>query len=252
MRRACKRFCSAAVVLPAVLGCASRNADMLHFLRAGEHHVSAMEYRVGIPDVIRISAPRILEIDGVAQRIQPDGKITLRLLGPVKVVDMTAKEIAAKLEVLLGKYYVDPKVSVSIGFASKKYYVYGQGGTGAMPYTGRDTLFDAVLPAANDFRAWTSQVKVIRPSDDGTGVRTLTVNVDAMLKHGDLSKNILLEPDDIVYIPPTPIAWVAQRLREIIYPVAPAVRAYQAPADLIYADDAYDDQLRRSGRPRTR
>ena len=244
MKQACQCLFTVAVILPTFLGCASRNTDMLHFLRSGEHQVSAMEYRVGIPDVIRISAPRILEIDGVVQRIQPDGKITLRLLGPVKVVDMTAKEIAAKMEVLLGKYYVDPKVSVSIGFASKKYYVYGQGGSGAMPYTGRDTLFDAVLPVANDFRAWTSRVKVTRPSPDGTGVRTLTVNVNTMLKHGDFSKNILLEPDDIVYIPPTPAAWVAQRLREVIYPVAPAVQAYQAPADVIYADEAYDDDRR--------
>lgn len=252
MRPAWKGVFLVAVLVGGMSGCAPRKTDMLHFLRSGEHQVSAMEYRVGIPDVISVSAPRILEIDGVVQRIQPDGKITLRLLGPVKIVDMTAKEIAAKLEVLLSKYYIDPKVSVNVKLNSKKYYVYGQGGTGAMTYTGRDTLFDAVLPAAGDFRAWTSRVKVIRPSHDGEGVRTLTVNVDAMLKKGDFSRNILLEPDDIVYIPPTPIAWMSQRLREIIYPVAPAVQAYQAPADVIYADEVYDDDLRRTGRPRTR
>jgi len=252
MRPVCRGVFLVAALVGGLSGCAPRKNDMLHFLRSGEHQVSAMEYRVGIPDVISISAPRILEIDGVVQGIQPDGKITLRLLGPVKVVDMTAKEIAAKLEVLLGKYYIDPKVSVNVELNSKKYYVYGQGGTGAITYTGRDTLFDAVLPAAGDFRAWTSQVKVIRPSQTGEGVRTLKVNVNDMLRKGDFSKNILLEPDDVVYIPPTPLAWIAQRLRELIYPVAPAIQAYQAPADVMYADEAYDDNLRRRGRPRTR
>ena len=68
------------------VGCAPSSTDMLHFLREHEHEVSAIEYRVGIPDAIGISSPRILEIDGEAQRIQPDGKINLRLLGEVKVV----------------------------------------------------------------------------------------------------------------------------------------------------------------------
>ena len=101
-------------VLLACTGCAAKNADMLHFLQEREHKVSAIEYRVGIPDAIAIAAPRALEINGEVQRILPDGKINLRLLGRVKVVGMTAKEIAAKLEVLLGKYYVDPKVRVRV------------------------------------------------------------------------------------------------------------------------------------------
>lgn len=252
MKQAYKWLSPATLILLCLSGCAPKNTDMLHFLRESEHNVSAIEYRVGIPDVIRISAPRILEIDGVDQRIQPDGKITLRLLGPVKVVGMTAKEIAAKLKVLLSRYYIDPKVSVKIGFASKKYYVYGRGGTTARPYTGHDTLFDAVAPFAGDFRVWTSRVKVIRPSHGETPVRTIMVNVDKMILKGDLSKNILLEPDDIVCIPSTPLAWFADRLRELIYPVAPAVQAYQAPADIIYADEAYNDDRRTTNRRRRR
>src|SRR3990172_9095779 len=138
-----RRVVAMAIALAGAGGCASKNVDTLHFLREHEHEVSAIEYRIGIPDGLAISAPRILEIDGEVQRIQPDGKINLRLLGEVKVVGMTAKEIAAKLEVLLSRYYVDPKISVRVvGYDSKKYYVYGQAsGAGPKPYTGRDTLF---------------------------------------------------------------------------------------------------------------
>ena len=185
----------------------------------------------------------VLEIDGEAQKIQPDGKVNLRLLGEVKVVGMTAKEIAAKLEVLLSRYYVDPKVSVRVaGYNSKKYYLYGQAGSlGSKPYSGRDTLLDAVVSAGVDFRSWTSRVKVIRPSHGDIPVRTIVVDVDSMIKTGDWSQNILLEPDDIVVIPPTPVAWIAQRVREIIYPVGPAVRLYTAPAAVMYADEVYDE-----------
>ncbi len=236
-------------IIPTLLvcatGCSVDNTDMLHFLREHEHQVSAMEYRVGIPDTIAISAPRILEIDGDSQQIQPDGKIGLRLLGPVKVVGMTAKEIAAKLEVLLSRYYVDPKVSVRVGFASKKYYVCGQGSVGPRPYTGRDTLLDAVLSSGVNFLSWTSRVKVIRPAHGEHPVRTIVVDVDKMIKTGDWSKNILLEPDDIVYIPPTPSAWLGQRVQEILYPVGPVVRAYTGPANAYYSmEGAYDGNRR--------
>ncbi len=215
---------------------------MLHFLREHEHQVSAIEYRVGIPDQLAITAPRILEIDGEVQRIKPDGKISLRLVGDVKVVGMTAKEITAKLEVLLSRYYLDPKIDVRVvHYESKKYYVYGMaGGVGPKPYTGRDTLLDAVVKAGTNFLSWTSKVKVIRPAHGETPVRTLEVNIDQMVKTGDWSSNILLEPDDVVYIPPTPGAWIGLRIREVLFPVAPLTQAYVTPAQIRDLDKAYD------------
>lgn len=228
----------------ALTGCAPSNKDMLHFLQERKHQVSAIEYRVNIPDILYISAPRVLEINATRQRIGPDGKINLKLLGEVKVVGLTAKEIAAKLEVLLGKYYVDPKVRVRIdNFASKRFYVYGEGvPNGAQPYTGRDTLIDVVAPAVSNYLAWTSRTQITRPGTENSEPKTITVNVNDMLATGDWSDNILLEPDDVVYVPPTPIAWFGHRVRELIYPVQPAVQAYVAPAYIRDANDQYDDE----------
>lgn len=226
-----------------VPGCAVNNKDMLHFLPERKHEVSAIEYRVGIPDMISVIAPRIEEIDGEIQRIHPDGKISLKLLGDVKVVGMTAKEIAAKLEVLLSRYYVDPKVSVRVVLHnSKKYYVYGEGlPAGPRPYTGRDTLLDAVMPAVSNFLSWTSRVKVIRPSQGDDPPRELVINVDEMVKTGDWSQNILLEPNDVVYVPPTPLAAFTQGVRAVLLPVRPAVQAYATPAYIRDANDLYAD-----------
>lgn len=228
----------------AATGCAPNKENMLYFLRQHEHQVSAPEYRVGVPDSITISAPRILEIDGETQTIQPDGKINLKLLGEVRVVGMTAKEVAAKLEVLLSRYYHDPKVRVTVAnYGSKKFYIRSQAGQLATrPYTGRDTLLDAVVSSSVDFRSLTSMVEVIRPNADGTTpVRRIRVDVDKMIKRGDWEQNILLEPDDIVVIPPTPASWFAQRIREVLFPLGPALDAYSAPASVIYAEDVYDD-----------
>ena len=67
------------------------------------------------------------------------------------------------------------------------------------------------------------------------------VDVDRMIKKGDWSKNILLEPDDVVHIPATPLAWIGLRIRELLFPVAPVLEAYQMPASVIDANDVYDD-----------
>jgi protein involved in polysaccharide export with SLBB domain len=225
-------------------GCATRDEDMLRFLREHEHEVSAIEYRVGVPDAIAISAPRVEEIDGQERRIQPDGKVTLDLLGEVKIVGMTAKEIAAKLQVLLSRYYLDPKVSVRVvEYASKKYYVTGvTSRKGAVPYTGRDTLIDAVMGAGLNFMCWTSQIEVIRPAPNAHEPIVIRVDVDEMLDSGDWSKNILLEPDDVVHIPPTPLAWLGLRLQELLFPVQPVRDAYMTPADFMGNQRVYEEE----------
>lgn len=237
-------------------GCAATNADILHFLQEHEHKVSAIEYRVGIPDALSISAFDIPEVDGATRQIQPDGKINFDLLGDVKVVGLTAKEVAAKLEVLLSRYYVDPKVSARVAsYASKKYYMHGQTGiNGPRPYTGRDTLLDAVLTSGVTFQSWTSRVTVTRPTHGDRPVRTLRVNIDEMLRKGDWSKNILLEPNDIVRVPPTPLAWIAQRIRDLIFPVSPVIQAYGTPLQFATVSDSYDIQSnrRRENRARAR
>jgi len=229
------------VLFVALSGCAVNNKDMLHFLPEREHEVSAIEYRVGIPDAVAIIAPRIEEVDGEVHTIHPDGKITLKLVGDVKIVGMTAKEIAAKLEVLLSRYYVDPKVSVRVVVHnSKKFYVHGEGlPAGPRPYTGRDTLLDAVMPAVSNFLAWTSRVKVIRPSHGDDPPRELTIDVDHMVKTGDWSQNILLEPNDVVYVPPTPLAAFTQGVRAVLLPVGPAIQAYSTPAYVRDVNDLY-------------
>ena len=218
----------------ASMGCAVNNADMLHFLREHENDASSIEYRVGIPDSVAISAPRISEINGHSQRIQPNGKINLQLLGEVKITGLTVKEIGAKLEVLLSRFYVDPKVTVRVvGYASKTLYIHGEvDSAGARPYTGRDTLLDAVLASGISFRSWTSRTKVIRPAYGDTPVRTIEGDIDRMLKTGDWSQNVLLEPNDIVYVPPTPAAWLTHRVNELLFPIYPAVQAYATPAYL--------------------
>ncbi|MEE8170052.1 MAG: polysaccharide biosynthesis/export family protein, partial [Phycisphaerae bacterium] len=224
-------------------GCADSSQEMRHFLRAHEHVVSGVEYRLAPPDAIFVSSAQAPEIDGEIQVIRPDGKISMRLLGEVKVSGLSTQEIAHKLESLLTRYYVRPQVSVRVAaYRSKHVYVFGQvSRKGALPYTGRDTLLHVVARAQPTFLAWKARTKVIRPGPEAGSRHEVIVDLDKLLTEGDTEKNFLLQEGDIVYVPPTPLAWVGLRIRELLFPVAPVAQAIIAPAAVKSAVDVYED-----------
>jgi protein involved in polysaccharide export with SLBB domain len=46
----------------------------------------------------------------------------------------------------------------------------------------------------------------------------MTINLMAMVQHGDMSNNILLQPNDIVYVQPNPFGYVAREFEKIWSP----------------------------------
>lgn len=207
--------------------------------------MSASEYRVQPPDVLEISCAQSPEIDGEEQPLRQDGKISLRLLGEVEVAGLTPVEASRKLESLLSKYYVDPRVNVRVtDYRSKRFFVFGQvSRPGSYLYTGRDTLLNVLSQAQPTFLAWRSQVKLIRPSHDDSKRHVMTVDADRIVQQGKLEQNVMLQENDIVYVPPTPFAWIGLRMREIVWPVSPIMGAAETPADVaVRSADVLDDR----------
>lgn len=67
------------------------------------------------------------------------------------------------------------------------------------------------------------------------------VDLDRMLNKGDMTDDVLLQEGDVIQVPPTPLAWVGHRVRELMYPVDPVVNAYTMPATPIQATQNYQD-----------
>lgn len=236
------RALTTAVLLAVASGCATqKHSDLVAFLRAHENEISSGEYRVSPPDSIRIHAATAPEIDGVTQRIRSDGKIALRLVGEVQVAGMTPEETAGKIQEMLARYYVEPQVMVEVvDFKSKVFFVLGQvEAPKPYEYTGRDTLLGAIAKARPNMIAWTSQVKVIRPSPDSDDRHVLTINMDKIIQEGDATQNFLLQEGDIVFVPPTPLGWIGLRVREVLFPLSPMIQAYTMPTAVKFANDVY-------------
>ena len=225
-------------------GCAGTHAQLVEFLRAHDTEVSTGHYVVRPPDAIAIHAPGAAEIDGVAQVVRADGKVVLRLLGEVDVAGLTTEEVAAKLKAQLSRYYVDPEVVVEVAqYNSQFYYVFGEVGyAGPKRYTGRDTLIKALAESQPNFLAWRSQIRLVRPSETENERKTIVVDLNHMLQSGDLAQNVLLQEGDIIQVPPTPLAWVGLRVRELLFPVQPVLDAYNTPASALDSHHTYEEE----------
>ncbi len=225
--------------------------QVMTFLRGHEHATSGAAYRLAPPDIIRIESVQAPEVEGL-YRIQPDGTIQNELLSNVNLVDLTPREAAAKLQKLLRHYYHDPIVNVSLDTsASRSIFMFGEVG-GAdnaadrtitrVPITGSDTILNLLSRYPPTANAWLSEVHVIRPEPEDPN-ETQELRIDFMqIVRGDLRQNIVLQEGDIVWVPPTPMAWVGHRVREILQPVGPAIQLYTTPATVEDASEVYDDE----------
>jgi len=203
-------------------------ADIKYFTKPYEADVTAENYPLQPPDEVEILCSQVPELNYQRQRIRPDGKISFEHLGEVTAAGKTPKELAAILEVkakklykLLGEQPIDVRI---VAYRSKSFYVLGQVlRPGPKDYTGRDTVLSALAEARPNPMAWEEVIKVIRPSaDENVKPKIFQINYFKMIKKGDLSDNVLLEENDIVYVPPTIPAAVALVLEEFLRPIARA------------------------------
>ncbi|MEJ2703703.1 MAG: polysaccharide biosynthesis/export family protein [Sedimentisphaerales bacterium] len=224
-------------ILPVTLtGCFSSNPrDIEAFTLPDMVDVSSKTYILHPPDEITVHCSKVPEIDLQSQQIRPDGKISFEGVGEMDAAGKTPAQVAAELrkhildlyqEDLVGEKSVDVRV---VAFRSKRYYVLGQvASPGAQVYSGRDTVIGAIaLAGSPTVLAWTDRMQVIRPARTASGKsKIFEVNWHNMVIHGDMSKNVLLEDGDIIYVPPTVLAWAAMKIEEFIRPIARAFAGY--------------------------
>ncbi|MEX0774098.1 MAG: polysaccharide biosynthesis/export family protein [Phycisphaeraceae bacterium] len=231
------------VVMLLLAGCAHEKfTDYSAFVRHPAPLVTSTEYRLAPPDEIIIASKRVRELNGHAEQIRPDGKITLPLLGTWFVAGKTPEQVSAELQTAARDFYQDADVSLRvIGFNSKKVYVWGEVAVpGPYSYNGTNTVFRTLAYAQPTRLANTSRIDVLRPNHEGKLIKRMTINLDKMVQDGDIAHDAVLEEGDVLYVPPTALASVGLALQQLLLPIQPAVSTAQGASDLA---------LRASGSP---
>lgn len=215
-----------AVPLAACGPSAKERSQLQYFKRPYQNATSTDRYVVAPPDVLSISAPNVPEIKTVKQQIAPDGTLNLDLLKRVYIAGLTPLQVEELLTEKLRTFYKDAKVRVEVEYHSQWYYVFGEtANSGPKRFTGRDTLVTALADAQPTRLAWPERIYVVRPSPDPNTRHVTVVNLKEIIQLGDATSNVLLEQDDIVYVPLNPLAAIGVSVQNLLFPAQPVFQA---------------------------
>lgn len=232
-------LCMLAMFFVVATGCGAptdkERAQLQYFQKSYQRTVSTDRYPVSPPDILTINAPLAPEVNKVKQQVAPDGTLNLDLLNRVYVAGMSPQEIENLLAEKLRTYYKDVKVHIDVEYKSQWYYVFGEtSASGPKRYTGRDTLVAALGEAQPTRLGWPERIYVIKPSADPDQRHVTVINLKDIIQRGDATSNVLLEQDDIVYVPLNPLASVGVAVQNLLYPVTPVIQAAGSASALGY------------------
>jgi polysaccharide export outer membrane protein len=158
------------------------------------------EYVIGVADVVAISVLDNRDLDAVVG-VAPGGKISLPLIGEMQAAGLTAAELTKQLTHEYAKKIKSPQVTVSLREVnSYRFYFVGRVAKPGM-YTSRSevTLLQAISMAGGILDGVDlSQAYVAR------GTQRVPVDFVRLMRQGDLTQNITLNPDDTIVLPDNP------------------------------------------------
>jgi polysaccharide biosynthesis/export protein len=169
-------------------------------------------YKIRATDKLSI---RVFQEDdlSIISRVDSKGTVNLPLVGEVRVSGQTLSDAERTIENAYkdGRYLRNPAVTVAVEeYAPREVSINGQvknPGRFPLPVESSMTVLDLVTKAGGfTDTAQGTQVRVTRILPDGS-TRVITLDVESLIKGKGNTKNneensaLLLEPDDIVYVP---------------------------------------------------
>jgi len=155
-------------------------------------------YLIGDEDVLQLSVWGNPELN-VQVPVRPDGMISFPLVGDVKATGVSPQELKTILEKDLSKYVKDPTVSVIVtSINSFKVYVIGEGITttsGVITLKRNTSLLQLIAQLGSLKNADLENSFILRND------KKLTNDFSRLVRKGDISQDIQLAPNDVVFIP---------------------------------------------------
>jgi len=185
---------------------------------------------LGMGDMVRITVFRNPDLTTEA-RVSERGTIAFPMIGEVQVGGLTPSQAGARIadQLRSGRYVVNPEVNVSIAQVnSRQVSVLGNvNKPGRYPLDAINVRLTDVLATAGGVAGTGSDMVTIV----STGNRKTDVDLAAMFRNGDLTKNVELQPGDTVYVHRAPMVYVYGEVQKGgAYRVEPHMTVMQAIA----------------------
>lgn len=162
------------------------------------------EYRIGPGDSLNIFVWRNPELT-VTVPVRPDGRISIPLVEDVVAIGKTPTALAREYEQRLAKYIKEPLVTVIVenfvGPIPDQVRIIGEAAQPrSLPYRADMTVLDAMIAVGGLTRYAAGNDSVIVRTVNGQQ-NTYAVHLADLIRDGDISSNVALQPGDIVIIP---------------------------------------------------
>ena len=204
------RFCSlrnatVCIIISLITGCNSSSSLPEATTRPSlTTDVNDYQYLIGPGDSLTIFVWRNPEVSGQFI-VRPDGKVTTSLVEDIDVAGRTPTMLAREIEEQLSVYINNPRVTVSVnsfsGPLSEQVRVIGEAtNPSAVNYTEHMTLLDLMIAVGGltEF-ADGNNAKLVRVENNKKA--TYSLNIDDLIRDGDITKNIDILPGDVIIIP---------------------------------------------------
>lgn len=153
------------------------------------------DYVIGDGDGLQIAVWDTPQLSTGAT-VRPDGKITLPGVGDVVASGLTPVQLSERLTVKLKDFVKKPIVTVTVqGITNNKVYVFGGGASGVFNMPDRTTLLKFLTKFGALKNADLQGAYLVRNG------KKVEVDFYTLYIKGDLSKDIPLHAEDILYIP---------------------------------------------------
>jgi polysaccharide export outer membrane protein len=200
------------------------------------------EYRLRVGDSIRVQFTDEEQLSYQTQ-LTPTGTITVPFGGEILATGLTTAELAEAISGSVSGYLRHPAVSVLVStLAPQPVFVIGEVKTpGSFESVSGLTVTSALASAGGILETGkTSSVMVVRTDgvDEPVAYR---VDVRDVLSGRDLSSDMALRPNDVVYVPKSFIGDVGTFVRLFFANIAPAQLFYLRGYEMLHVDD--DNQI---------
>lgn len=180
------------------------------------------QYEIGAGDEIEIKFYYNPELND-RLTVRPDGKISVAFLQDVQAAGRSPSALGQDIRAQLATHVRQPDVVVAVrSFASQRVYVGGEvQRPGPVHMVGRMSLLQT-LAEAGWVRDTARKEELVLVRRDPSGERKIfTVNLDKALNGDDLSQDVVLRADDMLFVPPSAAAdfnrWIDQHIRQALF-----------------------------------
>ncbi|MHB9154853.1 MAG: polysaccharide biosynthesis/export family protein [Endomicrobiales bacterium] len=162
------------------------------------------EYKINPSELLEISVYQKPDLNRTV-RVSADGSISFPLIGKVQVGGCSVIESEEKIARMLGsEYLINPQVTVFVKeYHNKKVFILGEvnaPGSYDIPNDRELTIIEAITLAGGFTKlAAINKTKILRMENGKQ--RYIEVRVSDITQKGDKSKDITLNPADIIFVP---------------------------------------------------